>query len=156
MAKSYLAQKEVQFTEYDVSVNHEAAREMVDISGQMGVPVISVGGQLIIGFNRARLDQLLAEGASHVSLGITIADAARIITVAGNNTGAGAYIGSVKPGSLGEKLGLNSGDIIIKLASMPVVGAADIERLMATLKNGDRLAVSFLRNGTESSSETII
>jgi glutaredoxin 3 len=157
MAKSYLAEKGVQFTEYDVAANHDAAREMVDLSGQMGVPVISIDGQLIIGFNRGRIDQLLAQGsAGPVSLGITIADASRIVTAPGTNTVNGAYVGSIKPGSLGEKLGLNSGDIINKLAAMPVTGAGDIERLMSTLKKGDRLTVSFLRNGIESSSETVI
>jgi glutaredoxin 3 len=157
MAKSYLAERGVKYTEYDVAANHDAAKEMIQLSGQMGVPVISINSEVIVGFNRARIDQLLAQSdSSQVSLGISIADAAKVITIPGNKAGQGAYVGSVKPGSLGEKLGLRSGDTILKLAAMPVAGASDIERLMTTLKRGDRLTVLYVRDGEESTGETVI
>ena len=58
--KEFLARRGVEFTEHDVLVDRAAANEMVSKSGQMGVPVIIVNGQVVIGFDRARLEQLLS------------------------------------------------------------------------------------------------
>jgi glutaredoxin-like YruB-family protein len=59
MAKQYFRQKNVKFTDVDVSRDQAAARDMVRRSGQMGVPVIDIGGKIIVGFNRPKIDQLL-------------------------------------------------------------------------------------------------
>lgn len=59
MAKQYFRQKNVKFTDIDVSRDQAAARDMVRRSGQMGVPVIDIGGKIIVGFNRPKIDQLL-------------------------------------------------------------------------------------------------
>jgi glutaredoxin 3 len=58
-AKSYLKKKGVSFTEVDVSRDQSAARDMVRISGQQGVPVITVGLRPVVGFDRQKLDRLL-------------------------------------------------------------------------------------------------
>ena len=58
-AKKYLKKKGVRFTNVDVSRDPSAARDMARISGQQGVPVITVGGRPIVGFDRAKLDRLL-------------------------------------------------------------------------------------------------
>ena len=60
-AKKYLNDKGIKFTEYNVSQDHSAAQEMMKLTGQMGVPVITVDGQVIIGFDRAKLESLLAK-----------------------------------------------------------------------------------------------
>lgn len=60
MAKNYLKEKNVAFTEYNVAANSEKAQEMVRKSGQMGVPVLDVNGKIIIGFDRGAIDQALA------------------------------------------------------------------------------------------------
>ncbi len=60
-AKEYLSQKGISFTEINVAENRDAAKEMIQKSGQMGVPVIMVDEQIIVGFNQAKLDQLLAQ-----------------------------------------------------------------------------------------------
>ena len=60
MAKDYLTKKKVDFTDYDVASDKEKAQEMVKKSGQMGVPVIFVDDKMVIGFNQAELDKLLA------------------------------------------------------------------------------------------------
>lgn len=57
--KEYLSQKGVTYTEYDVAKDREKAKEMIQKSGQMGVPVILVDSEVVIGFNRAKLDELL-------------------------------------------------------------------------------------------------
>ncbi len=59
MAKDYFAEKNVEYTEHDVSTNLEARQEMMSKSGQMGVPQIVIGEELVVGFDRPRIDQLL-------------------------------------------------------------------------------------------------
>lgn len=59
MAKDFLKQHEIDFQEIDVSRDEQAAREMIEKSGQMGVPVIDVDGRIIVGFNREALKQAL-------------------------------------------------------------------------------------------------
>lgn len=59
MAKRYLLQKGVQVQDVDVSKDSRAATEMVQRTGQMGVPVVEMSGELIVGFDRQRIDALL-------------------------------------------------------------------------------------------------
>lgn len=59
MAKSYFREKGIKFTDIDVSRDQAAARDMVRRSGQMGVPVIDIGGKVIVGFNRPQINTLL-------------------------------------------------------------------------------------------------
>lgn len=58
MAKDYLRSKNVPFEDIDVSRNQQAAMEMIRKSGQSGVPVIDFNGEIIIGFDRSRLERL--------------------------------------------------------------------------------------------------
>ncbi len=59
-AKDYLTQKGIPFTDYNVGEDREKAKEMIQKSKQMGVPVIVVDDEVIVGFNQAKLDSLLA------------------------------------------------------------------------------------------------
>ena len=52
------------FKEYDVSRDSAAAEEMVNLTGQMGVPVIVIDGQAVVGFDRTRIQELLSAGAA--------------------------------------------------------------------------------------------
>lgn len=58
MAKEFLTQNNVAYTDIDVSADAEKRAEMIEKSGQMGVPVITVGDELIVGFDRNRLAEL--------------------------------------------------------------------------------------------------
>ncbi len=58
-AKRYFRQKGIRFKDIDVSRDHAAARDMIKISGQSGVPVIKIGSKVVIGFNRPKIDHLL-------------------------------------------------------------------------------------------------
>ncbi|MFO8061377.1 MAG: glutaredoxin family protein [bacterium] len=58
-AKNYLKSNNVQFEDIDVSTDREKAMEMVKKSGQQGVPVIEIDGQIIIGFDQNKIDNLL-------------------------------------------------------------------------------------------------
>jgi len=59
MAKNFLRQHKVKFTEYDVSKDQVKAEEMVKKSGQMGVPVIEIDQTLIVGFDKEAIAKAL-------------------------------------------------------------------------------------------------
>ena len=58
-AKKYFREKGVRFRDVDVSRDQAAARDMVRRSGQSGVPVIDIGGKIIVGFDRPKINKLL-------------------------------------------------------------------------------------------------
>jgi len=55
MAKQFLTSVSIPFEDVDVSENEEAANEMIEKSGQMGVPVIDIDGKFVVGFNKSEL-----------------------------------------------------------------------------------------------------
>ena len=59
MAKDFFKEHQLEFEEIDVSQNLEAAREMIQKSGQTGVPVIEIGDKVISGFNRPLIEEIL-------------------------------------------------------------------------------------------------
>lgn len=59
-AKEYLRSKGVDFEEVNVGVDRVGAMEMVRKSGQSGVPVIDINDNIIVGFDKARIDMLLS------------------------------------------------------------------------------------------------
>jgi len=59
MAKDYFKENNIAYTEYNVASDLDKRREMVEKSGQMGVPVIIIGEQLTVGFNQPKIAQLL-------------------------------------------------------------------------------------------------
>ena len=59
LAKEFLKEKSIDFKDIDVSADSAAANEMVKKSGQMGVPVIDIGGQIIVGWNKTALEEAL-------------------------------------------------------------------------------------------------
>jgi len=61
MAKDYLKEKGVEYQDIDVSSDQDALREMISLSGQMGVPVIIVEGQVINGFDKSKIDSFIGQ-----------------------------------------------------------------------------------------------
>ncbi len=59
MAKQYFRQNKIRFKDVDVSQDQAAARDLVRRTGQMGVPVIQVGSQYIVGFDKPKINALL-------------------------------------------------------------------------------------------------
>ncbi|MFH0925644.1 MAG: glutaredoxin domain-containing protein [bacterium] len=57
--KNFLKEKNISFEDIDVGNNTEAAQEMVEKTGQMGVPVIDIEGKIIIGFDKKKIEQAL-------------------------------------------------------------------------------------------------
>jgi glutaredoxin 3 len=58
-AKKYFREKGIKFKDVDVSRDPVAARDMVRRSGQQGVPVIDIGGKIVVGFDRPKIDRYL-------------------------------------------------------------------------------------------------
>jgi glutaredoxin-like YruB-family protein len=61
MAKRYLGEKGVKYKDVDVGADQRAAIEMITKSGQMGVPVLDIGGRIIVGFDRPAIDEALMQ-----------------------------------------------------------------------------------------------
>jgi len=144
----YLHQRGIPFTERDVSQDPQAAAEMVRLSGQRGVPVIVIDGQVVVGFNRPVIDRLLAQRASGPpKLGVAVADASRIAAKRGVQLPDGAYVGRVNPGSAAAKAGLQPGDVIVQLAGQTVRTDQDVNRIMANVRPGQTVDLLAWRNG---------
>ena len=59
MAMDFLKEHKVKFVEVDVSADENAAEQMIDKSGQMGVPVLDINGTIIVGFNKDAIKKAL-------------------------------------------------------------------------------------------------
>jgi len=59
MAKEFFNANDIKYTEHNVAEDSEKREEMVEKSGQMGVPVIFIGDDMIIGFDEGKVKELL-------------------------------------------------------------------------------------------------
>ena len=58
-AKEYLTKKSIPFTDYNVADDQKKAEEMIEKSGQIGVPVILIDDEVVVGFDKEKIDELL-------------------------------------------------------------------------------------------------
>jgi S1-C subfamily serine protease len=121
--------------------------EMVRISRQQGVPVITIDGQVVVGFDQPRLRSLLAQ--ARPKLGAVVADAALQAKKQPGIPASGAYVGDVRPGSAAERAGLRKGDVITALAGEPVRDATELHRRLRELPGAGDVVVRFVRDGQE-------
>jgi glutaredoxin 3 len=155
--KEFLSNKGLSFQDHDVSADPAAGQEMVRLTGQNGVPVTVIEGQIVVGFDKPKLEWLIAQAptASPLKLGAGVAD----VNKSGRNDLAinfGAYVGRIKPDSIAEKAGLAVGDIIIQLNGHGVSRATHIELLIAKIKPGDKLNIVFIRGNTVTTTEIAV
>jgi S1-C subfamily serine protease len=140
--KEFLSQRGIAFKEYDVSLDREAAFRMIRLSGQQGVPVTTIDDQVVVGFDRRRLEQILAsKSPARPKLGAAVADAAPRLEV------DGAYVGQVKADSPAARAGLKPGDVIVEIGRQPVRNAEDVERIAQSLQIGEQVRLVYLRHG---------
>ena len=59
MAKAYLKEHDVEYEDINVAEDKDAAQEMIDKSGQMGVPVLDIDGKIIVGFDKDEIKKAL-------------------------------------------------------------------------------------------------
>ena len=143
MVKEFLSQRGVSYKEFDVSVDRTAAQEMVNKTGQMGVPVTTIDGEVIVGFDRPQLEQALSQ--QKPIFGASLADANKITARKQAKAFTGAYVGKVKPNSTAQRLGLVSGDIITSLNSRSVKNVDDFESAIKSLGKGSHISVGYVR-----------
>ena len=151
MVKEFLSRKGVPYTEKNVAYDRVAAAEMINRSGRNGVPQTLIGDQLVVGFDRARLEGLLkqydagsrSQNGSGVSLGVSVADATRYAP----DAGAGAYIGQIKPGSLAASAGLQVGDVIVAVNSQQVTDADSLIAATKRMNPRQAVTVAVIREG---------
>ena len=148
--KNYLTQRSIPFAEYDVSQDPVRAAEMVRLSGQQGVPVSVVDGQVILGADIPQINQLLAQRAQRPPrLGVAIADASRIAAKKGTQLPDGAYVGRVNPASAAAMAGLHPGDVIVQMAGQPIHGDQDVHRIGDNLRYDQTVDLLVWRNGQQ-------
>ncbi len=59
MAKEFFTENNIAYVEHDVASDLEKRKEMIDVTGQMGVPVIQIGDDIVIGFDEEKVKELL-------------------------------------------------------------------------------------------------
>ena len=130
---------------------------MVNLTGQMGVPVIVVDGQAVIGFDRQRLQQLISAGGSRKKpkLGMKVADANSGARKPGEPPVFGVLVGSVIPSSPGDIAGIQTGDIITVIGQKRIDNVVDLEQALASSTSGSRLPVTFYRGDNSFKSELV-
>ena len=122
--------------ERDVSVDQHAAQEMVRRTRQMGVPVIADEQEAIVGFDMPRLQRMAARHRQGGGLGLRVTDA---------SNGPGAYVGSVREDSPGERAGVQPGDVVVELSGRPVSSVADLEQIAARRVAGQPTSLMVMR-----------
>jgi len=156
-AKEYLTSRGVAFVEKDVSTDMEAAREMMQMSGQQGVPVISTDSEVIVGFDQIRLSRIADRfsGPKRPPFGVLGANAEdffarhKELIPVGETTVHGVYVGKIKPGSVAERSGMRQGDVIQALANKRVRGMSGLDQLIESVRTGDQVSVRVMRNGED-------
>lgn len=63
LAKDWFTAKNINYVDFDVSKDAEKRKEMVEMTGQLGVPVIKIGNDIVIGFNEEHIAELLGVDA---------------------------------------------------------------------------------------------
>ncbi len=146
--KEYLSRQSIPFRDLDVTRDALAAQEMVRVSGQQGVPVIVIDGQVVVGFDRPRLDQLLS-AAQKPRLGAAVANASEMATKGRTAITQGVYIGKVTPGGLASQAGLRAGDVIVALAGQPIADTITLERLLPRIKPNQNIPLLYIRDNQQ-------
>lgn len=158
MAKDYFGRLGVPYSEKKVDEDYSQAMEMVRLTGQQGVPVIVIGNEAIVGFDRPKIDAALrtdassatGEGSAHAdrpSFGAAVADAATYLAKREMPPAIGAYVGRVASGSSAERLGVRAGDIITRVNGRPIASADDLTVALSRLASGGRIVLEYTRSG---------
>jgi len=105
-----------------------------------------IDGHTVVGFDQPRLEQLIAqaEAAARPKFGAGIANVGKAGRK-GVPINFGAYVGRIGTGSIAERVGLVIGDVIIQMNNKQISDTVDLEHFMASIKQGDKLSVVFIR-----------
>lgn len=137
-----------------MQLDRQAAQEMVNRSGQMGVPVTVIADEVIVGFNQpalqgavAKLRQQKNSSSDNLKLGAQVANAREVLAKQGKTVRSGAILGAVKPDSLAARAGLHEGDVIIALNDYSIANAEDLAKQLREVaaKHVSRPSLIFVR-----------
>jgi S1-C subfamily serine protease len=112
---------------------------MVQRTRQMGVPVIADEQEAIVGFDVPKLQRMAARHRRAPGLGLKVTDWP---------DGPGAYVGSVREGSPGERAGVQAGDVIVEFSGRPVTSLEDLEQIAGRRVPGQPTSL-MVRRGEE-------
>lgn len=130
---------------------------MIRRSGQQGVPVIILDDEVVVGFDRRRLEEILARRARpRPTLGARVAGAEAIARKRGISLPPGAYVGGVSSGSPAERAGLREGDVILSLDGRPVQRTADLSRILSRIARGQPTEIRWWRSGQEMDGQLVL
>jgi S1-C subfamily serine protease len=139
--KEFLSQHYVPYTVKYVDEDRAAAMEMIRRSGQTGVPVTVIGNDVVVGFDRPRLERILAAQPTNGktpkkgNLGALVKDAGSL-AIHGGMQIMGAYVGGVNPGSPAEFAGLRTGDVITAVDDSPISTVDELARALKARAGG--------------------
>jgi glutaredoxin 3 len=155
--KEFLSSRGITFQDHDINMDPAAAQEVVKLTGQNGIPVTTIDSQIVVGFDRPRLELLIAQSSANepIKFGVAVAD----LDKSGRNDLPiifGAYVGRIKSGSIAEKAGLAVGDIIIQFNNQGVSRAAHLELLLAKIKQGDKINIVLIRGNVVTKAEITV
>jgi glutaredoxin len=158
-AKRWLEDHGVTYTEYDVSRDPVRATEMYRLTGQGAVPVIRVGGQVMVGFDPLQLAKLLpnagngnGHGASAEKLSLGMA-AQSLTQEKADELGLpapfGVVVGPVHKGGPADKAGLREGDVLVGIGSYTLQNLSQLQSVVAARRPGDSIKLRVWREGNE-------
>ncbi len=144
--KEFLSQRNIPYTEKYVDRDRDAAIEMIRRSGQQGVPVTVIGDQVIVGFDRPKLERAVSAmkdagsastgAGGRRSLGAKVADAGRYVLPGGTRV-EGAFVGGVNPGSPADRAGLKVGDVIIAVDDRPITSVDELSEALSAARSAN-------------------
>lgn len=151
--KDYLGKEGVPFEEKRVDSDYNAAMEMIQRSGQQGVPVIAADNDVIVGFDQPRLKRIVDRYGrpKRPPLGLLAADTESYfsnhpeIAATYPEGTRGIFVGEVKTGSVAEKAGIRRGDVITSVAGKRVKNMATLDQLIDTLQSGQHVTARYVR-----------
>jgi serine protease Do len=113
-----------------------AAQEVMQLTGQLGVPVTTDGSEVIVGFDARKLQAMAARNKRR-GIGLAVA----------THQDGGALVGRVRADSPGGRAGVQVGDVVVELSGVPIASADDLEKV-ASKWPGDRpTSMTVLRDG---------
>jgi S1-C subfamily serine protease len=130
---------------------------MIRRTGQQGVPVVTAGDDVVLGYDEVGLGRIARRfaGPKRPPLGLMAADAESylsrhkdVATKFPEGT-RGVFVGEVKPDSVAEKSGVRPGDVIQAVANKRIRRMSDLDVIVDTLKAGESVSMRFLRDGEE-------
>ena len=145
------------FVEYDVSRDRSAAQEMVNLTGQMGVPVVVIDGEPVIGFNQPRLQELISRSNGRKPrLGMKVTDTSGFARKPGEPPLFGAIVGMVSPLTPAARAGFQKGDIITSLSRQRINNVSELEKVISRLTVGSRVPVTIYRGEQAINKEIVL